>query len=63
MPVQAVWVSHAVAAAAFLLMCGLLLGHWRGRVHARALAVACLVTALWAACMALVASACFCIAW
>ncbi len=41
--------SHALAGAAFLLLAGGLLGRWRGRVHAGALAAASLATALWAA--------------
>ncbi len=52
MPVQAATLSHAVAAFAFLLLSGVLLGRWQSRVHAGALALACLLTALWAACMA-----------
>jgi putative PEP-CTERM system histidine kinase len=52
MPVQAVVGSHAVAAFVFLVLSALLLGRWHARVHAGALAFACLLTSLWAASMA-----------
>jgi putative PEP-CTERM system histidine kinase len=41
--------SYSVAAAAFLLLFALLLIKWRGRKHGAMLALACLVTAVWAA--------------
>jgi putative PEP-CTERM system histidine kinase len=49
MGTQVLWVSHAVAAASFLLMFGMLVGRWRSRVHAGALAISCLLSAAWAA--------------
>jgi putative PEP-CTERM system histidine kinase len=49
---QAVVGSHAVAAVVFLLLSGLLVGRWHARMHAGALALACLVTSLWATCVA-----------
>ena len=40
--------SYTVAACAFLLLFALLLIKWRGRQHGVALALACLLTVLWA---------------
>jgi putative PEP-CTERM system histidine kinase len=44
--------SYAVCALAFLSLGALLLTIWRGRLHARALALACLGGALWSAAVA-----------
>lgn len=41
--------SYSIAACAFLLLFVLLLLRWRGRRHGAILALACLVTAVWAA--------------
>ncbi|MET3133184.1 putative PEP-CTERM system histidine kinase [Oxalobacteraceae bacterium GrIS 1.11] len=40
--------SHALASLAFFMLSLLLLSNWRARRNARALCVACLLTALWA---------------
>ncbi len=40
--------SYGLASLAFFALALLLLGNWRARRHARALGVACLLTALWA---------------
>jgi len=48
-----VGVSHAIAASGFLLLFLVLGWRWRTRVHAAALAAACLLTALWAGAVAL----------
>lgn len=53
MPDQAVWISHAVAAASYAVLFAVLLGRWQTRVHAGALAITSLCTAAWAACAAL----------
>lgn len=45
-------ISYAAAAAAFLLLSVLLLTSWRGRLQGGALALACLLSALWAAAVA-----------
>lgn len=44
--------SYSLAALAFLVLSVLLLTSWRGRLHGMLLAVACLLTALWAALVA-----------
>lgn len=44
--------SYSLAALAFLVLSILLLTSWRGRLHGMLLAVACLLTALWAAIVA-----------
>jgi putative PEP-CTERM system histidine kinase len=49
MPGVVIGVSHALAALGFLGLFFALMGRWRSRVHAGALAVACLATAVWAA--------------
>jgi putative PEP-CTERM system histidine kinase len=48
--------SYAIAALAFLALFVLLLTSWRGRMHGMALTVACLLTALWAATIAIQAA-------
>lgn len=40
--------SYSLAAVAFLVLSVLLLTSWRGRLHGMLLAIACLLTALWA---------------
>ena len=40
--------SYGVASLAFFALSLLLLGNWRARQNARPLAVACVLTALWA---------------
>jgi putative PEP-CTERM system histidine kinase len=44
--------SYSVAAVGFLLLIGLLLTIWRGRVQVAAFAIACALTALWSAALA-----------
>jgi putative PEP-CTERM system histidine kinase len=44
--------SYAAAAAAYFFFSGLLLTSWRGRLHGMVLAIACLISALWAATVA-----------
>jgi putative PEP-CTERM system histidine kinase len=41
--------SYSIAACAFLLLFALLLIRWRGRKHGSTLAIACVLTVLWAA--------------
>ena len=45
--------SYAIAAAGFVLLSVLLLTTWRGRMHGVTLTLACVVTAAWAALLAL----------
>lgn len=44
--------SYGIAALAFLTLSVLLLTNWRGRLFAKTLAIACLLTALWSATIA-----------
>ncbi|PWF47667.1 XrtA/PEP-CTERM system histidine kinase PrsK [Massilia glaciei] len=44
--------SHGIAALGFLMLFLVLAGRWRARVHAAALALACLVSALWSGALA-----------
>lgn len=49
------FLSYALASTAFFLFSALLLTKWHGRLHSISLAVACLITSVWAATIALYA--------
>ncbi|MDO8651328.1 MAG: PEP-CTERM system histidine kinase PrsK [Undibacterium sp.] len=53
MLINVAFLSYAIAAVVFLLLSILLMTTWRGRLHWVSLALACLLTAAWAATLAL----------